>query len=375
MNNRGSSVFEIIGSIIGAVLVLFLIAIFINNAEEKEEESTLEERFQAANEAYYASQNENSSNQMYASQSLEDDTNNTDNLYTIASDTANMSKRQICKDSNFYVALLDVRSLGYVQSALDYYTEEIESDEEVLYAIYEIYNYDDEVHSFDDYYSFSAYVDSVLAGDEGSNFLVGIDGYCQYQKYELDPGKTSIVIEAYKVNKGWDEIKLFFRDNAWVLHSEDVNKDSFIYDSVFSVPLSSETSSQGEIISSGSCEVIFDDFEIVNPENTYYNENDYAVFKFTVTNNDSESIDYSLIGYNMRGYANQRLLDGADYIFDDNLNGYINIFNVDEIKPGMTVKLYVAYELTGNKANQYECVYDTGYIYNDVLGNVVVNIE
>ncbi len=373
MNNRGSSTFETVATLIGSVVVIILVVlvvIFSGGLDKKEEEPTLEERFQAANEAYYASQNESSSYDNSYSSNSEEKTNSEDNQYAIASDTTNMSKRQICKDSSLYVSLLDVRSLNYLQTAIPDYTEEIGEDEEALYAIYEVYNYSDKVVGLSHYGYFSAYADSISVPDDTGTYLEAIDGFCQYNGYYVDPGKKCIIVTTYVVKKGWSEMKFFYEDFAWTIRPEDVNYDTFVYDSVFSVPLSNSITPDGKVIYSGDTEVVFDGFEIYH-ETLYGMNNYYAMFKFTVTNNTSETIDYGSYAYYMRGYKDNIYIDHS--IRCDSINGYEDIYSVQDIKPGMSVKLYVAFDIPSDESGQYECIYDSQLYDDTILGDIVVN--
>ena len=95
----------------------------------------------------------------------------------------------------------------------------------------------------------------------------------------------------------------------------------------------------------------------------------YAVFEFTINNTTDSQIDYNLAGYKMRGYRNGYLLPDSDFILDDKIDGFSNIYNIDTIESGMCSDIYVAFEVPDFKGD-YCCIYDDGFIIGKDKGAV-----
>ena len=94
---------------------------------------------------------------------------------------------------------------------------------------------------------------------------------------------------------------------------------------------------------------------------------------YTIQNNGNSPLDLSLVGYKMRAYQNGILLGNAEYLLNqDTINGYTNIFSVDNIQGGMNAKLFVAFPTESFEGSFYTTL-DMGYANNEIIGHV--NIE
>lgn len=295
-------------------------------------------------------------------------------LFTVSLKSTGMKLGEIGKDKSFYVSVLGVRSSDKLETAINNYSEDIPAGKEVLYVFVEAYNNSKKTASYSRD-NISVYADSVQAEKPDTNFLVGIDGYKAMSSYKMDAGRKAMVLKAVVVNKGWQELTVFANDLSWKVTPEEVSKE-FSYKTVLDIKDASPVNKEGEIVYSGKYELVYDGFEFYTYTNMFSGDKVYAVFKYTLKNKGESTIDYNMVGYSMRGYINNRLIDDASYTLNDTVSGYTNVFDVDEIKPGMSSKLYIAFELeTAEITNvtTFESVsmtYDAGYITSEVLATV-----
>ena len=125
----------------------------------------------------------------------------------------------------------------------------------------------------------------------------------------------------------------------------------------------------GDVIYSEDYTIIYDNSVTHTHNNIITGDEYYLVFEFTINNTSNETLDYDLVGHNLRAYQDLRLLDDATYTMDDVIDGHSNIYDVDEIKPGMSAKVYAAFKLS-KPGGFYTCAYDTGYMINKLLAYV-----
>ncbi len=293
--------------------------------------------------------------------------------FVVAENPQNMKIGEIGKNDPYYFGLCCVRSLDYIQTALPDYTEEIPSDKEVIYALVEIYNdsWDIQHYYRDD---LSVYCDGVKAPEPDTALLVGIDGYNLFNSYEMDPETRALYVYACVVDKDWKELSVFAGDLCWKVSPEDISSTPYEYTSLYDIYVPDSLTDKGGVITTDKYTLTYDDFEIYTHQNAAFGNQLYAIFKFTIENTTSTALDYKMVGYNMRGYQNLTLLDGADYTMDDSIGNYINVYEVEEIKPGMTAKIYVPFEIR-NSDGVFSCVYDTGYLDNEVVAIVNAAVE
>ena len=131
---------------------------------------------------------------------------------------------------------------------------------------------------------------------------------------------------------------------------------------------------QCTVLDSGKHGIEYKGFEMYHKDNLIYGDVAYAVFKYTLTNTSDDAWDTNLIGYKMRAYQNNYLLNDATYTLDDKIDGFINIYNVDKIESGMSANVYVAFEVDDVSEGLY-MIYDAGYITSDLKGTVYVDYK
>lgn len=93
------------------------------------------------------------------------------------------------------------------------------------------------------------------------------------------------------------------------------------------------------------------------------------MFEFAIDNTSDGQLDYGLAGFNMRAYRNEYLLPDSDFVLDDKIDGYSNIYNIDSIESGMSSDIYIAFEVPDFQGS-YFLVYDDGYIFDKNKGTV-----
>ena len=73
----------------------------------------------------------------------------------------------------------------------------------------------------------------------------------------------------------------------------------------------------------------------------------------------------------MTAYIDNYYAGTADYMVDEKIDGYSNIYNIDKIEAGMSANIYVAFEGSSKGKTAY-MIFDDGYISNTVRGKVYV---
>ena len=289
--------------------------------------------------------------------------------FKVSSDTANLKIGEIVKDGSFYLGLSAVRATDAIYTPFDWDTTEIASGQEAIYILLEMYNDSEKIQSYSK--NISVYADSVKASDPGTMTLVAIDGYQEYKATQLDPGMKLLYVEAFLVPTGWKELTVFAGDYSWKVSASEVLRTPYNYSTLFPVNAPPEMTaySAGDVIFNSDYTVIYDGCKDYIYNNIVSGDHYYAVFKFTIKNTSNETMDYDLVGYNMRGYQDLRLLDSATYTLNDNIDGYTNIYDIEELKPGMSAKAFVAFK-TSTPGGLYTCAFDTGYITNNLLAYV-----
>lgn len=289
--------------------------------------------------------------------------------FSVSSSTTNMGLGEIANNGNYYVGLACVRSLNRVQTAISSYSEDVSSNQEVIYPIIQVYNNTNSMKTFWDS-GISVYADSVQGSDPDTIYLVGVDGIEELNSYSIDPGETAVVITAFVVDKGWSELTIFLDNISWTITPDDVSSTPYTYSCLFGENLLTSTDINS-VVYSDEYEITYDGFELYTYSNMITGDETFAVFEFTINNTTDSSLDYDLVGYEMRGYCNSRLLDDATYIMDDTINGYSNVYDVESIHAGMTSRIYVAFPILSGETGTFECFYDTGYINNETIAHVV----
>lgn len=337
------------------LLVLFIGSIYNNSSSKKNDTSTTQSE---------ASVVVNSEIQADATKSTAS-YSETQLPFNVANSSTKLGVREIAKSGNSYFGLASVRSLGKVQTAIKDYSVEVAASQEVIYPIIEIYNCSDRTQTYKTG-DISVYADSIKGADPDTIYLVGVDNIEQLHTYEVAPNKTALIIDAFVVEKGWSELTIFCGDISWTLTPDDINHEAYSFSSLFNLSPDYNFTEPGSKINSEKFELVFDGCEIYKEKTI---KEKYVVFEFTINNTSNEKLDFSNVGHKMRAYWNNQLLDHATYTLNDNISGYSNIFDIDEIHAGMTAKVYIAFEVQDTKG-VYECYFDIGYIRNDFIGYV-----
>ena len=271
-----------------------------------------------------------------------------------------------------YAGLQYLKKMSYLPTNLG--SEEVSGGNEVILGFFEFYNGSDAPVSVDPD-GISCYADGKQVSDVDTYIKVSVDGVGQYYNESLDGGCRMISVQDYEVPNGWTELKFFYMSECiWTVKPEDVSEGDYQRTTLFdgADPEREETPT-GERVFSGDYEVTFEGLTI-HREETLFSNTAYAVFKFSITNNDNAPLDTSLMGYEMRAYQDNVFLGDASYILNGTVDGFINIFNVDSIEAGMSADVYVAFEISGDTGNFY-MAYDDGYITNHLCGFVCAVID
>ena len=163
---------------------------------------------------------------------------------------------------------------------------------------------------------------------------------------------------------------IFYGNYNWHFTSEEVSTEPYTGNLIINETNNREIDEIGKVLYGKNYEVTYDGFTTVPAK--YDFQDNKAVFKYTIKNTSDSLIDFNLVGYDMRGYIDNCLLGSATYSFDDTVDGYLNIYKLKEIQPGMSAKIYVAFDTKKTTGNFYN-VFDVGYLSNEVLGSVNID--
>lgn len=238
---------------------------------------------------------------------------------------------------------------------------EVAAGDEVIYAFFEVHNAGEKLLNISKN-KVSAYADSTKIEAVPDYMLFEEDNIKEYQSYEIDGGKYAIVPFNFEVKKGWETVTIFYDDYSWTIDATDVTNNPYTFVSLFEHEENFVPTQVGDSKELSKYTLKFDGVATIPQKYSW--SGPWVAFKFTLNNTDSEELDLGLVGYEMRGYLNDYLTDDASYTLDDNLNGYINIFNVEEVKPGMNAKVYVAFEIQETHG-QFSMAFDDGYIFHN----------
>lgn len=286
----------------------------------------------------------------------------------VASDQSNMKIGEIGCNDELYVGLSHVKISDTFTTKLGS-NEEIAPDKQVLFAYFDIFNYNEEKKHIDDN-DFSCYVDGTNYSGVDTYFYYEEDGISNQYSTELYYTTCKLAIADFEIPREWSEIKLYYgSDCIWSLSPEDVSNEPFEFESMYYINYIKDSTQEGSTIYSDKYELIYDGHEYYTGD---YSDDKYIIFKFTVNNTGSSELDYGLVGYSMECYADNYITYGSDYTIHDKIGDYINIYDLDKIQSGMSAKIFVAFEINGEH-DFYRMVYDAGYIADDYLADIYVN--
>lgn len=298
-------------------------------------------------------------------------TEKTESKVSTASNYSNMSLGDIGKSGDIYVGLSYVKKMSYLPVALGQ-KEDISSDNEVILAFFDFYNDSNnscQVNPDD----ITCYADGIQVEGVDNCFKVECDGIKQYY-WEDIAGKTQMAsVQDFEVPKGWKELKFFYDSKCiWTINEDDVKTDNYNFVSMYeNLEVSRNITEEGAVIYDDNYEITFQGVSDYSYNNYISGNTPYTIFKFSVKNTGSSPIDYELAGYEMTAYIDNYYAGTADYMVDEKIDGYSNIYNIDKIEAGMSANIYVAFEGSSKGKTAY-MIFDDGYISNTVRGKVYV---
>lgn len=296
----------------------------------------------------------------------------TPDLIVTTTDFKNMKVGDIGKVDDVYVGLSYVKKMDQLTTALG--EADFKEGYEVIVAFFDFYNCSDSIKnvSLDD---ITCYADGIQVEDVETYIKVQVDGIGQFYYVDLDAGTQMISCQDFEVPRGWTELKFFYKSKCiWTVKSDEVKTEDYKFSSVYKIDNSRSVTEIGTVLNSGQRRIEYKGFEVYHTDNILFGDEAYAVFKYTLTNSSDEAWDTSLIGYDMRAYQNNYLVDDATYTLDDKIDGFINIYNVDRIETGMSANIYIAFQVEDVDSSLY-MIYDAGYITSDIKGTVYADYK
>lgn len=279
-----------------------------------------------------------------------------------------MYLREIGEVDDVCIGLVHVKTSDTLTNSLG--TEESASPgNEVLVGFFELYNDSNKIVKVNPE-DITCYADGVQVGSIETYIKTEVDNVKQFYNTEMDPKTKIITCNDFEVPKGWKAVTFYYKSLSWSVLAEDVNSEPYNMSFLFDKATNRDSTSIDTCIYSGDYSIIYKGIEKYTKKDVVFGDEKYIVFKFRVENKSDKPLDYSFAGYRMRAYENGYNLMDASFIIDDNINGYLNIFNVDTIQSGKVADVYVAFESNG-LGNVYECAYDDGYISDAYKGYVV----
>ena len=277
----------------------------------------------------------------------------------------------IGKKGNVYVGLQYVKVMPYLPTALG--KETVPEGDEVIIAFFEIYNNSGDVIRFlDD--DISCYADGVQVGEVETYIVTEIDGIRGTSLLSLENTFQLLTALDYEVPKGWKELKFFYKSECvWTVSAEETSTKEFVNEPLIQVEKDTPYTKADEIIYNNGYSVQFKGAEFYRQKKSYLND-DYAVFKFTISNTGNDALDTDLMGYKMQVYCDNYFVRDPSFTMKDKIDGYVNIYDVKKIEAGMSANVYIAFECP-KKAGMYYLLYDDGYITNHYCGYVCVELK
>ena len=266
----------------------------------------------------------------------------------------NLKIGEVAKDKHTSMGVSFVASSIDLSEGNQFVSDSITDEQEVIYLFMDIRNDSDKTSSYSSR-EISVYADVTQATSTYINR--SIDGYLdRVGSYPLEPGMHAVMLKAFIVEKGWNSLKIFYKDFSWEVYPGDLSKTVEGNKRLFQIDNTLDLTAEGSEVYSKEYSIFYDGVTIYKAEY----QGKFAVFEFTVNNTSSKTLDYALIGHEMRAYIDCELLDESSYLLDDIIDDHINIYKVDEIKPGMSAKVYVAFR-TVKDTGIFSCVYDVGF--------------
>ena len=289
-----------------------------------------------------------------------------------AKSSKDMKLGDIGKKGDIFAGLSYVKKMSYVPTAL-YDFDEIGDGNEVILAFFDFYNASESkstVHPED----ITCYADGTQVLDAKENYLsVYCDGIRQMSSVDMDGNTQMISVHDFIVPSGWSELKFFYESECvWTVSADDASTEAFEFESMYPVEISREPTEEETVIYNGDYEIVFKGASDYTDDNAALGQVPYVIFKFTINNTSSAPLDYSLAGYEMRGYQDNYSLGESSFTLDKQIDGYSNIYSIDKIEAGMSANVYIAFDAFVEDGDLY-MIYDDGYIQNNERGSVFVD--
>lgn len=294
-------------------------------------------------------------------------------LFELADDYKAMELGDVAEVDDFYITLNHVKRVATTYSALGY-ADEIDSSHEVIIGFFEFYNASDEIQTARES-NITAYADDVEVKEVNSYYLFSEDGVDELHSYEIDAGSACMMIVNFEVPKDWSKFELYYKsDCVWSFDSEQIGEDGYDGQIILQLETTESETPAGYVLDMDDLEATYDGYEFYTYNNVVYGDETYIVYKYTLTNNGSDVYENSLVGYNMRGYCNNYLLDSASYTMTDKIGEYINIYELEKIQAGKSIQVYVAFEIEDSEADYY-MAFDMGYIVNELVDKIYASTK
>lgn len=280
----------------------------------------------------------------------------------------------IGKHGDIYVGLQYVKRANVLYT--DYGSEINPSEEgnEILVGFFEFYNGGSKEVSVDPD-DITCYVDGKQFTHVDTYVLTSIDGELQFNGGDLETGREMISAQDYEVPSGWSEAKFYYKsDCVWTISSADAATDDYQRQTLFDIDYKTDETKIDDIIYDEEYEVQFKGACIDHVE-ALLTDDYYVAFKFKITNTGNKTLDTSRLGHNMTCYQDNHLLDGSEWVYDDNIENYINVHNIDSIEPGMSSDVYVKFEVS-KTTGDFLLIFDDGSLLNShICGYVFTTIK
>ena len=277
---------------------------------------------------------------------------------------------EIAKVDDYYIALHYVKRMSYLPTVLD--NEAASPGCDVIIAFFEFYNGSDNVVEFDPM-DLTGYVDGTLASQVQTNINTFADGVGQYYGAKLDPGYRLMSCQDIEVEDGWKEIKFFYNaECVWTLAPEDVQEENYAATSYFETLKTDTVTPVGTKMITDGYTVEYKGHTKTHIDDSWSSGN-FIMFFFHVTNNSSTNLSTGLWGYRMRAYQDGLLLGQPRRLYNVKVDKYIGFSDIEEIAPGMSADIFVAFDYETQKDSDWVMVYDDGYITPHYCGIVFVS--
>ena len=286
-------------------------------------------------------------------------------------DYTHMTVGDIAKTGSIYIGLNYVKRMDYLPLVSGKETD-IGDGNEVILPFFEVYN-DSTNYGRMNFNDITCYADGVQANSVESYIKVQCDGIPNYYWEDIADHAKAISVQQFAVPKGWQELRFYYGSSIiWTLTQDDVKTEKFVFNSILShFDMGRRETAAGSVIyNSDSQQIIFDGATLYSKKSY----GTYVIFEFTVNNTSSASLDYDLVGYKMTAYQGNYYLGDASFVLDSQIDGHSNVFNVDSIEPGMSAKVYVAFEKRFDW-NDYYVLYDDGYGSHSFRGSAYTIVD